>query len=139
MPLFPVLERQRQVDFYKFEASLVCRANSRTTRDIQRHPTLNKQKSATKVMQTVCTLPSFVHYHLPTMEHWSQLKLKVFTTNCSHFTIYLSMASFNFRTHTRIIHSFVRYPQSSLICVNFLIDRQIERLTGNITFCFRSG
>ena len=30
MPLIPALRRQRQVDLYEFEASLVYRVNSRT-------------------------------------------------------------------------------------------------------------
>ena len=46
-PLIPALEKQRQVDLYNFEASLVYRVSSRTARMIsQRNPVLkNKTKS----------------------------------------------------------------------------------------------
>ena len=37
MPLTPTLRRQSQVGFYDFEASLVYRASSRTTRATQRN------------------------------------------------------------------------------------------------------
>ena len=40
-PLIPVFGRQRQVDFFEFEASLVYRASSRTSRAVtQRNPVL---------------------------------------------------------------------------------------------------
>ena len=49
MPLFPALRRQRQVDLFEFEASLVYRASSRTARTTQRHPvSKNKQKRKRK-------------------------------------------------------------------------------------------
>jgi hypothetical protein len=38
MPLIPALQRQRQADLCEFKASLVNRANSKTTRVIQRNP-----------------------------------------------------------------------------------------------------
>ena len=41
----PSTWRQRQADLYKFEASLVYRVSSRTTRDIQRNPVSKKQKN----------------------------------------------------------------------------------------------
>jgi hypothetical protein len=43
----PALGRQRQADFYEFEASLVYRVSSRTTRAIQRTPS-QKTKNKTK-------------------------------------------------------------------------------------------
>jgi len=39
----PALERQRQVDLYEFEASLVYRVSSRTTKATWRNPTLKNQ------------------------------------------------------------------------------------------------
>jgi hypothetical protein len=44
MPLIPALRRQRQADF-KFEASLVYKVSSRTTRAIQRNPVWKKTKN----------------------------------------------------------------------------------------------
>ena len=39
MPLIPALQRQRRVDLWEFEASLVYRANSRTgSKATQRNP-----------------------------------------------------------------------------------------------------
>ena len=43
-PLIPALGKQRQVDLYEFEASLVYRASCRTARAIQRNQT-NQPKS----------------------------------------------------------------------------------------------
>ena len=53
MPIIPALRRQRQVDLWEFEASLVYKGNSRTARTItQRNPALkskiNKNKSKNK-------------------------------------------------------------------------------------------
>ena len=42
MPLIPAL-RQRQVDLCEFEASLVYRVSSRTTKAIQRNPVLKNK------------------------------------------------------------------------------------------------
>lgn len=47
MPLITALRRQRQKDVCEFEASLVCRASSRTARAAQRNPvskTIKKKK-----------------------------------------------------------------------------------------------
>ena len=44
MPLIPALRRQRQVDHYEFEASLVYRVSPRTTKATQRNPVSKKQK-----------------------------------------------------------------------------------------------
>ena len=43
-PLIPALRRQRQVDVYEFEASLVYRSSSRTARATQKNPALKKKK-----------------------------------------------------------------------------------------------
>ena len=50
MPLIPALARQRQVDLWEFEASLVYKVSSRTARAVkQRNPVLKnkKQKQST--------------------------------------------------------------------------------------------
>ena len=44
MPLIPALRRQRQVDHYEFEASLVYRVSPRTTKATQKN-CLEKPKS----------------------------------------------------------------------------------------------
>jgi hypothetical protein len=47
MSLIPALRRERQADLCDFEASLVYRVNSRTSRGTQRNPVLkNKQNKA---------------------------------------------------------------------------------------------
>ena len=46
MPLFSALRRQRQVDFCEFEASLVYRVSSRTSRAMQR--TLSQKTKTNK-------------------------------------------------------------------------------------------
>jgi hypothetical protein len=43
VPLIPALERQRQADFCEFEAKLIYRVSSRTTRTTQRNPVLKNQ------------------------------------------------------------------------------------------------
>ena len=48
MPLIPTFGRQRQADLSEFEASLVYRVSSRTSRAIQRNPvSKNKTKNKT--------------------------------------------------------------------------------------------
>jgi hypothetical protein len=44
MPLIPALERQRQAEFYEFEASLTYRASSRTAKATQRNLILKNKK-----------------------------------------------------------------------------------------------
>ena len=45
MPVIPALGRQRQVDLFEFEASLVYRTSSRTVRAVtQRNPVSKKQQ-----------------------------------------------------------------------------------------------
>jgi hypothetical protein len=44
MPLIPALGRQRQVDLYEFEDSLVYRVSSRPARSTQRNPVSKKPK-----------------------------------------------------------------------------------------------
>jgi hypothetical protein len=46
--LIPVLRRQRQVELWEFEASLVCRVSSRTARATQRNPVLKNRKEERK-------------------------------------------------------------------------------------------
>ena len=43
IPLIPALERQRQVDLYEFEASLVYRESPRIAKAIQRNHVLTKR------------------------------------------------------------------------------------------------
>jgi hypothetical protein len=49
--LIPVLRRQRQVELWEFEASLVCRVSSRTARATQRNPVSKNKKQKTKQKQ----------------------------------------------------------------------------------------
>jgi hypothetical protein len=42
--LVPAQEKQRHLDLYEFQASLVYRMRSRTSRAIQRNPVLKNQK-----------------------------------------------------------------------------------------------
>jgi hypothetical protein len=48
MHLVPALLRQRQVDLYEFEASLVYRVSSRTARATQRNPVSKNKNKQTK-------------------------------------------------------------------------------------------
>jgi hypothetical protein len=50
--LFPALQRQRQEDLCKFQASLVYRASSRAARATQRNPVSNKTKQTNKTQKT---------------------------------------------------------------------------------------
>ena len=43
VPLIPAFGKQRQMDLYEFEATLVYRANSRRPKDIQRNPVSKNQ------------------------------------------------------------------------------------------------
>ena len=49
MLLIPTLERQRQMDLCKFQASLVYIVRSRTARDIERDPGSKNKNSITGV------------------------------------------------------------------------------------------
>ena len=51
MSLIPAFRKQRQVDFYESEASLVYRASSRTGRATQRN-SVSKKKQTNKKKQT---------------------------------------------------------------------------------------
>ena len=48
LALIPALGRQRQVDLYEFEASLVYRVSSRTVRATQRNPVWKKKRKKGK-------------------------------------------------------------------------------------------
>ena len=48
MPLIPALERQRQVDLYEFEASLVYTVSFRTVRAVTQRNPVSKHKTTTK-------------------------------------------------------------------------------------------
>ena len=48
MTLILALGRQRQVDLYKFEASLIYRVSSRTARATQRNPVFKTNKQTNK-------------------------------------------------------------------------------------------
>jgi hypothetical protein len=48
VPLIPALRRQRQADLCEFEASLVYRVSSRTSRAIQRNSVSDKQSNKYK-------------------------------------------------------------------------------------------
>ena len=48
MPLVSALGRQRGMDLYAFQASLVCRVSSRTPRATQRTPVSEKQNKTRK-------------------------------------------------------------------------------------------
>ena len=52
MPLIPVLRGQRQayLPIFKFKASLVYRASSRTARATQRNPVLKQQQKHNKII-----------------------------------------------------------------------------------------
>ena len=52
MPLIPVRGRQRQVELYEFEASLVSGRSSRTARTRQRNPVLKNKTQTNKTKQT---------------------------------------------------------------------------------------
>jgi hypothetical protein len=52
MPLVPLLGRQKQVNFFEFEASLVYRVSSRTANARQRDPVLKNQANQAKPSQT---------------------------------------------------------------------------------------
>jgi hypothetical protein len=57
MPLTPVLGRQRQMDLYKFEPSVVYRR--RTAEATQRNPVLKKiNQNKTKEQLSTCTMIS---------------------------------------------------------------------------------
>jgi hypothetical protein len=44
MPLVPALKRQRQMNVYEFEATLVYKVNSRIARAMQKNPVSKNQK-----------------------------------------------------------------------------------------------
>jgi hypothetical protein len=48
-PLIPALRRGRKVDLCEFKTSLVYSSSSRTARNTQRQPCLEKDKSKTKI------------------------------------------------------------------------------------------
>lgn len=45
MPLIPALQRQRQVNFYKFETSLIYGASSRLAKATQKNSVLKKKNN----------------------------------------------------------------------------------------------
>ena len=53
--LIPVLGRQRQVDFYEFEASLLNKLNSRTVRTTQKKPVSKNKKPRIKKIKEMLT------------------------------------------------------------------------------------
>lgn len=66
MPLITALRRQRQKDVCEFEASLVCRASSRTARAAQRNPvskTIKKKKKGGKQLKKIPVSTSDLYMH----------------------------------------------------------------------------
>lgn len=51
MPFIPAPRRQRQMDLYEFEASVVYRVNSRTAKATQRNPVLTNTEKKSKVFE----------------------------------------------------------------------------------------
>ena len=47
------LRKQRQLDLYEFEASLVCIVSSRTARTLYKGPVLKKKKKKKKRLQNI--------------------------------------------------------------------------------------
>ena len=47
MPLLPAIRRQKQMDLFEFETSLVYRVSSKTARTTQRNPVSKNNKTKT--------------------------------------------------------------------------------------------